>query len=127
MPQKSFITERQLEILISNVLRTGVTLAAFLVIVGGAIYFFQDGRALPNYQTFQGEPDELRHAEKIIQYARSFHGKGLIQLGLLILVGTPVARVVFSMVGFLLQRDQMYVIFTAIVLFVLCVSLLVGR
>jgi uncharacterized membrane protein len=51
-------------------------------------------------------------------------GRGLIQLGLLFLIATPIARVGFSIVGFALERDRMYVIFTLIVLAILLYSLL---
>jgi uncharacterized membrane protein len=51
-------------------------------------------------------------------------GRGLIQLGLLFLIATPIARVALSIVGFALERDRMYVGFTVIVLLVLLYSLL---
>jgi uncharacterized membrane protein len=51
-------------------------------------------------------------------------GRSLIQLGLLLLIATPIARVVFSIVGFAIERDRMYVAFTLIVLAVLLYSLL---
>jgi uncharacterized membrane protein len=51
-------------------------------------------------------------------------GRGLIQLGLLFLIATPIARVAFSIVGFAIERDRMYVVFTLIVLAILLYSLL---
>jgi uncharacterized membrane protein len=48
----------------------------------------------------------------------------LIQLGLLLLIATPIVRVAFSMVGFAIERDRMYVAFTLIVLAILLYSLL---
>ncbi len=58
--------------------------------------------------------------------ARSFSGRGIIQLGLLLLVATPVARVIFSVAAFALQQDWIYVVITLIVLAVLGFSLLGG-
>ncbi|MGA2697281.1 MAG: DUF1634 domain-containing protein, partial [Terriglobales bacterium] len=56
--------------------------------------------------------------------ADKLEGKGIIQLGLLILIATPVARVAFSIWGFAAERDRMYVTFTVIVLSILLYSLL---
>ena len=51
----------------------------------------------------------------------------MIQLGLLVLIATPIARVAFSLVAFALQRDRIYVIVTLIVLAVLLYSLTGGH
>jgi len=56
-----------------------------------------------------------------------WRGTGLIQLGLLLLLATPVARVAFSVVAFLLQRDRLYVLVTLIVLGILLYSIAGGR
>lgn len=53
-------------------------------------------------------------------------GRGLIQLGLLILIATPVARVVFSVFAFAQQKDRLSVGVTLLVLAILRYSLL-GR
>ena len=55
--------------------------------------------------------------------AVALNGRGIIQLGLLFLIATPVARVIFSILGFAAERDRMYVVFTVIVLAVLLFSL----
>jgi uncharacterized membrane protein len=44
-------------------------------------------------------------------------------LGLLLLIATPVARVAFSVIGFALEKDWMYVVITLIVLALLIYSL----
>lgn len=125
--QKQGLIDHQVDIFIGNLLRTGVIIAASLVVLGAIIYLFRYGIALPNYKVFKGEPVELCHVWAILRYAFSFHGRGLIQLGLLILIATPISRVVLSIFIFLLQRDKMYVIITCIVLVVLCYSLFAGR
>jgi uncharacterized membrane protein len=51
---------------------------------------------------------------------------GIIQFGLLLLVATPVMRVAFTVVAFLIQRDRIYVGVTIIVLSVLLFSLAGG-
>ncbi len=63
----------------------------------------------------------------IIHEALALHGRGLIQFGLLLLIATPIARVAFSVVAFLHQRDWTYVAVTLIVLSLLFYSLLGSR
>jgi uncharacterized membrane protein len=46
-----------------------------------------------------------------------------MQLGLLLLIATPIVRVAFSAVAFALEGDKMYVLFTLLVLAVLLYSL----
>lgn len=118
--------DTRVDTLIGNLLRTGVITAAALVLLGGIVYLFDRGLILPDYKIFQGEPPELRHVKGIIEYAFAFHGRGLIQLGLLVLIATPIARVLLSIFIFLRQRDKLYVILTFIVLVVLCYSLFGG-
>ncbi len=124
---KQLMGGHRVELLIGNLLRTGVFTAASLVVLGGIIYLFHQGFALPDYKTFRGEPPELRNVWGIVKYAFSFHGRGLIQLGLLVLIATPIARVLLSIFIFLYQRDKLYVIITCFVLAILCYSLFYGR
>ena len=71
-------------------LRSGVLIAATLVLIGGIIFLSRHSQ-LTDYKTFQSEPAELRTIPGIFQFARQGHGRGLIQLGLLLLIATPVA------------------------------------
>jgi uncharacterized membrane protein len=74
--------------------------------------------------TSRGEPSDLRPISGALHSIIHERGRSLIQLGLLLLIATPIARVVFSIVGFAIERDRMYVAFTLIVLAVLLYSLL---
>ncbi len=125
--QKQAWTDHKVEVFIGNLLRAGVIGAALLVVLGGIIYLLHQGLSLPDFKTFKGEPQELRHVGAIIKHAFSLHGRGLIQLGLLVLIATPIARVALSIFAFSRQRDRLYVIVTCIVLAVLCYSLFGGR
>jgi hypothetical protein len=80
----------------------------------------------PHYGIFQGEPADLRTPLGILAGALSLRGRGVIQLGLLILLPAPVARVAFSVFAFAMQRDLLYVIVTLVVLAVLVFSLAGG-
>jgi uncharacterized membrane protein len=124
---KSAWTNQQVETIIANLLRGGVMLAAAVVFTGGVFFLFRYGQAYPDYRIFRGEPTDLRTVSGIVADALSFHSRGLIQLGLLLLIATPVARVAFSILAFLRQGDRTYVAVTLLVLAILLYSLLGGR
>ncbi len=119
-------TDQRVETIIANLLRAGVILAASVVTLGGVIFLVRHGREAPHYSVFAGEPAELRSMRGIVG-AISFHGRDIIQLGLLILIATPVARVAFSVVAFALGRDRLYVGITLVVLAILVFSLTGGH
>ena len=108
---------------VGNLLRIGVALAAAVVLAGGAIYLWRHGGAVPDYRVFRGEPPDLRGLAGIVRDTLSGGGRGLIQLGLLLLVATPVARVAFTAVAFALERDRTYVLVALLVLALLLKSL----
>jgi uncharacterized membrane protein len=116
-------TDTQIDTIIGNLLRIGVVIASATILVGGMIYLTRHSAAQPNYRVFNGEPADLRSLTGIAQDALSFSGRGIIQLGLLLLIATPVARVIFSIMAFAAQRDPIYVIVTLIVFAVLLYSL----
>jgi uncharacterized membrane protein len=120
-------TDQNVEELIGTLLRLGVTLAAAVVLFGGSVYLARHGRAAPQYHVFVGEPTDLRSLSGIVKDALAFRGRGLIQLGLLLLIATPIARVAFSVAAFAIQRDRLYVVVTLIVLAVLIYSLTGGH
>ena len=117
-------TDYRLEQIIGNLLRAGVVLAASVVFAGGVLYLLQHGTEKPNYHTFHEVPGDLRRVPGIVNEALALHSDGIIQLGLLLLVLTPISRVAFSAVGFFEEGDRMYVVITLIVLAVLLFSLL---
>lgn len=119
-------TDKRIDEWMGLLLRSGVILAAFLVFVGGVVYLAHHRFPIIDYSVFQGEPRNLRTISGIFSEARALHGRGLIQLGLLVLIATPIARVTFSVFAFLYERDWKYVVFTLIVLGLLLYSLL-GR
>jgi uncharacterized membrane protein len=117
------VDDKSVELFLGRLLRWGVLLAAAVVFVGG-VWFVAESYDVPqNYRTFRGEPAELRAVPQIVQQAIALRPLGLIQFGLLLLIATPVARVVFSVLGFALERDWMYVVITLLVLALLLYTL----
>jgi uncharacterized membrane protein len=96
------MTERQMEEIIGQILRAGVLIAAAIVATGGIWYLASGGPA--------GDPRAVT----------------TMWVGLLVLVATPVARVVVSLVAFAIQGDRAYVLITTIVLAVLAYSMIFG-
>ncbi|MGA3317486.1 MAG: DUF1634 domain-containing protein [Candidatus Korobacteraceae bacterium] len=115
--------DQRIEIIIGALLRTGVTLAAAVVFCGAVVYFARHGGGVPNYAVFHGEPENLKSVSAIVHGALGMSGSAIIQLGLLLLIATPVARVLFSAIAFALERDYLYTFITLIVLGILLYSL----
>ena len=112
--------------LLGNLLRAGVILSAAVTAIGGALFLVRYGAAPADYRVFAGEPEDLRSLRGIIAGAITLRPRSLIQLGLLLLIATPIARVAFSLVVFVRQRDRTYVLVTTIVLALLLFSLFLG-
>jgi uncharacterized membrane protein len=119
-------TDLQMETSVGNLLRGGVIAAAVLVFSGGAVYLVRHGTEWPGYHVFQGEPSDLCAVTGILTDVVLLRGRGIIQLGLLVLIATPVMRVVVSLVAFTRRRDRIYVVVTLIVLVLLLYSLFGG-
>ena len=116
--------DNRLESMMSILLRTGVLLAAAVVFAGGALYITQHHAQPVSYRTFVAGATDTRTLGGIAASAGHLQGEGLIQLGLVLLIATPVARVAFAVVGFALESDRLYAFVSLIVLAILIFSLL---
>lgn len=120
------ITDTTIERMVSVLLRAGVVISGVVVFSGGIYFLARHGHELADHHTFHGEPSVDRIVGQIIAGAIAVRARSIIQLGLLILIATPIARVAFSLVAFALERDRTYVVITAIVLTILLYSLISG-
>ena len=102
--------ERRMDETIAGILRLGVSAAAILAIIGMALYLKASGGAVPRYQVF--------HAEKF--------PKGWLPAAILMLILTPVARVIFSIFAFAREKDTTYVAITLVVLGLLALGWFTG-
>jgi uncharacterized membrane protein len=127
MAEMDYEVERRMDAVMGRLLQTGVMAAAALVLTGGVLYLARHTAPMTDYRHFSGEPEAYRTLRGIWAEAVALRGRGSIQLGLLVLIATPVARVVFSVFAFLRQRDWVYVAVTVIVLGLLCYSLFGGH
>lgn len=116
--------DRRMEVVLGNLLRAGVLISAAVVLCGAGLYLFRHAHEPANYRVFRGEPSDFRTIPGVLRSVRDGRGRGFIQLGLLLLIATPIARVAFSVAGFTIERDHLYVTFTVVVLVILLYSLL---
>jgi uncharacterized membrane protein len=117
--------ETRFELLLANLLRVGVLLSAAVVVIGAILYLFHSGGGdSSQHKVFNKEqPPDLRTMEAVVENALRLDGLAVIEVGLLLLVATPVLRVAYSVYGFLRERDYAYVGMTLFVFAVLIFSL----
>jgi uncharacterized membrane protein len=120
-PQKT--NDKDLEIIMGNLLRVGVLISATTVLIGAIIYLAQHGFGSPHYTSFAGEPKRLTDFRSIWQTALQGRGRSIIQLGLLFLIATPIARIIFSVIGFIIEKDILYIVITLVVLIIVLLGL----
>jgi uncharacterized membrane protein len=117
-------SDPRLQAVVGNLLRFGVLLAAAVVLVGGLVYLARHGGAAPSYHVYHGQPENLRSLAGIVRTALALDDQGIVQLGLVLLVATPIARVAIAGVVFAIERDRAYVLVALLVLALLLWSLL---
>jgi uncharacterized membrane protein len=122
--KKSGWNDQRIEVIIGRLLRSGVLLSAAVVVFGGIVYLSRHGHAVANYSAFHGDTSPLRTLTGIMHGTLQFSASAIIQFGLLLLIATPIARVIFSAIAFAVERDYLYVAFTLAVLAILAYSLL---
>lgn len=109
---------------IGALLRYGVTAAAVMVIVGGLLYALRaSSDTSSRLGQFAGESNTLRSIRGIAVGAVHGDPRAIIQMGIMVLIATPVARVIFGALAFLRARDWIYVAISATVLSILLFSL----
>jgi uncharacterized membrane protein len=116
-------TDHDLDLSVAAMLRLGVSLAALVVLVGGVLSLRQPWSLTPDHTHFQAGDETLRSISGIFRGAVHLNSQSIIQMGLVILIATPVARVVLCVVGFARQRSALYVAISSIVLAILVYSL----
>lgn len=117
-------SDHQVEQLIGNLLRIGVLLAAAVTAAGGVVFLIQHGAAGADYHRFTLEAAEFRDLGAIVAGALRFDSRAVVQFGVVLLIATPIARVLLSLIAFVLQKDRLYTLITTIVLAILLYSLI---
>ncbi|HMK93522.1 MAG TPA: DUF1634 domain-containing protein [Thermoleophilia bacterium] len=112
-----------MQLAIGSLLRIGVLLAAAIVLTGAVVWLSGAARTDAAFGTFHGVAPGLTTVAGVVRDAARLRGEAIIQVGLVVLILTPVARVALSAVAFALERDRLYVALTLIVLAILLFGL----
>jgi uncharacterized membrane protein len=115
--------DQQLETNMGHLLRAGVVVCCTIVAAGAVLYILKDGSATSSYTHFTGEPADLKSIAGVLKQTRAGSAKGIIQLGALLMIATPVLRVVFAVVGFARMKDWKFTAVSAVVLALLAYGL----
>ncbi len=122
--------DQQIELAIGNLLRVGVLLAAALVLAGGVLLLRHPAAPAPDLTHFRAPATSLLNPlssiSGVFRQLASFSAASIIELGLLVLIATPIVRVLFAVVGFARERDRLYVWISIAVLTILLLSLVRG-
>jgi len=120
------VKDKDIQVIIGWILRGGVATSMILVFIGGIFFVYRHGYSIPDYRTFKGVPVFIHDFGGIINGVITFKGQAIIQLGIILLIATPIIRVAFSAVGFLLEKDYLYTFITLIVLLIILASMISG-
>lgn len=115
--------DKDIEVILGTLLRVGVIVSMAVVLVGGVLFLISESGTFVSYKFFTPEVAALSKPMQIIKTLPTLNGKTIIQFGILLLIFTPISRIVFSIITFSLERDYMYVIIGFIVLAIIMVSL----
>ncbi len=114
--------------IISGVLLYGVIVSTILVLAGVVILFVSTPQSFPGTL---GQLTSSNYGKPTLDLSQLLSGVAaanpiyMIQLGLIVLLATPVARVAASVIMFAVERDRTYVVITLVVLGVLLFGLFV--
>jgi len=119
--------DTDMQAIIGWVLRLGVFISMLVVFLGGIIYLYRHGQTIADYRVFRGVPGFLQDTSGVVNGVLTFRGRAIIQAGIILLIATPIIRVLCSAVGFVLEKDYMYVGITLLVLAIIFISMLSGH
>lgn len=117
------LNTRKIETIMSVILSIGLMISVGFVILGGAIYLFK--HAHENIHFDAVNPVYSTNPQLILENALYFSPFGIIQLGLLILVLTQIARVGLLVWFYGVIRDYWFFFISLFVLIVLIGSIII--
>jgi uncharacterized membrane protein len=124
--KKHKFRDTDMQAVIGWVLRLGVIASISIVIFGGLVYLFRHGEEAPNHSKFTKLPDFVQ-LNGIVKGIFDFHGRSIIQAGIILLIATPIVRVIFSAISFVLEKDRLYILISLLVLLIIFMSSISGH
>jgi len=103
---------------IGNSLRAGVMLACLLCAVGLVLWA---AAGYPAQKSISASD-----IASVFQLATSANFTGVVYLGIIVLIATPVFRVIVSAIGFSVEKDRQYLIISLAVLGMLLIGIFSG-
>jgi uncharacterized membrane protein len=116
--------DRHLALEVGGILRIGVIVSSAVIVSGLVPFIVREGLLHADYHVFRGEPAAFRSVSGAIVDAARADPRGIMQLGVLLLVATPFARVALCVVEFARAKDRLYVAVALLVLLALSWGLL---
>jgi uncharacterized membrane protein len=116
----------RVEHIVGNLLRVGVLLAATVAAIAAMFFLARHGGDPAQYHVFHGEPGELSTLTGIMHGVLALNSRAVVQFGIILLIATPIARVLLTLVAFALRRDWLYVVVSGVVLGALLFGLIGG-
>lgn len=121
--QKHRTKDRDMQLIMGNLLRIGVLLSMTVVFIGGVIYLIGFGQQKADYSEFIMDDAGFFSLESIWAGILDLNGKAIIQLGILLLIFTPISRVILAVISFFIERDYLYVLIGLMILSIILFSL----
>lgn len=123
--RKNF-TDVDLNRSVGNLLRLGVILSVVISLIG-FIKLFLEGFKMPkNYALLETGSSSEKVWTQFWDSLCKGQGMAIIQLGILVLIFTPLMRIVFALIGYLKEKDYIYVVISSIVLAIMAISFFTG-
>lgn len=119
--------DTDMQAVIGWILRAGVLVSMSVIFIGGVIYLYRHGQTHVDYSKFVGVPDFVSNPGGIIHGVFTLRGRAIIQAGIILLIATPVIRVLFSAIGFIMEKDYLYTAITVLVLLIILTSMISGH
>lgn len=119
--------DKDMQAVIGWILRIGVFLSTAFVITGGVIFLFNHGHSQIDFVSFNKVPDFISHVGSVIDGVIHLKGQAIIQFGIVLLIATPVLRVIFAGIGFLMEKDYLYTFISILVLLIILTSMISGH
>src|SRR5580693_1055942 len=119
--------DADMQAIIGWILRIGVILSMGIVVIGGVLFVYRHGQSVPDYHVFKRIPYFIHNTEGIARGVFNLKGQAIIQAGIVLLIATPIIRVAFSAIGFIIEKDYLYTFITLLVLLIIVISMLTGR
>ena len=106
----------------SRVLLIGIYSSTFFCCLGAILFLYKEGFNKTNWSQFDTSLTPFRSLKEAFGLIKTFDPIGIIELGLIILVLTPLLRVFFSIFIYYKQKDRLYTMISSLVFLILMIT-----